>query len=223
MDTYCVKCGQANSSTNIACTNCGTRLQKPVPSFASAPPTSGSWWDNLNPAIKGAVVMFVGILLLRSLASLTKGLSCLFGFPVEIALALVQGVMVSKYAEKQGYKYQPKDYPFQAGLSAFYVYLPNLLLGILIGLISGDLLLIPLLIINFIQGIGGIALYIIMTWLSALIYVRTGGKGMFGILVGVGCVSIVVVALVIAVFVFVLASLGIQAVDYFTLAQFYSI
>jgi hypothetical protein len=167
--------------------------------------------------------MFVGILLLRSLASLTKGLSCLLGFPVEIALALVQGVMVSKYAEKQGYKYQPKDYPFQAGLSAFYVYLPNLLLGIVIGLISGDLLLIPLLIINFIQGIGGIALYVIMTWLSALIYVRTGGKGMFGILVGVGCASIVVVAIVIAIVVFILASLGIQAVDYFTLAQFYSI
>ena len=146
MDTYCVKCGQANSSTNLACTNCGSPLQKSVPSFASVPLTSGSWWDNLNPAVKGAIVMFVGILILRSLASLTKGLSCLLGFPVEIALALAQGVLVSKYANKQSYKYQPKDYPFQAGLSAFYVYLPNLLLGILIGLVSGDLLLIPLLL-----------------------------------------------------------------------------
>jgi hypothetical protein len=223
MDTYCVKCGQANSSTNLACTNCGSPLQKSVPSFASVPLTSGSWWDNLNPAVKGAIVMFVGILILRSLASLTKGLSCLLGFPVEIALALAQGVLVSKYANKQSYKYQPKDYPFQAGLSAFYVYLPNLLLGILIGLVSGDLLLIPLLIINFVQGIGGIALYIIMTWLSAWIYVRTGGKGMFGILVGVGCASIIVVALVIALVVFLLASLGIKALDYFSLVQFYSI
>lgn len=223
MDIYCVKCGQANSSTNIACTNCGSRLQKSVPSFASAPPASGSWWGNLNPALKGAIVMFVGVLLLRSLASLTKGLSCLLGFPVEIALALVQGVVVSKYAKEQGYKYRPKDYPFQAGLSAFYVYLPNLLIGILIGLISGDLLLIPLLIINFIQGIGSVVLYIFMTWLSAWIYVRTGGKGLFGILVGVGCTSIIVVAVIIAIVVLILTSLGIQAVDYFTLAQFYSI
>lgn len=227
---YCVNCGSENDSANIVCTNCGARLQKSIAPGGVAQTQPGiqqpsdTWWGRLNPAVKGAAIMFVAILVLRSIASVTRGLSCLFSFPFEIALAMTQGVLVSKYAAEQKPKYQPKDYPYQAALSAFYVYLPGLLFGVFLGLATGDLLLIPLLVLNFLQGIGGVLLYMLMASISAWIYVRTGGKGMVGILVGVGCLGMLVVSLILAVVAFLLISWGGQLwQQYFTLFQIFSV
>lgn len=221
---YCVKCGQENSAGNIVCTNCGASLEKSpggVPGIGGAAqaPKTGSWWGGLNPSIKGAVVMFIAVIVLRTIGAASKGLSCLFSFPVEIALAMAQGVLVSKFALAQKPKYQPKDYPGLAAMSGLYVYLPSLMFGILVGILTGDLILIPLLLLNFIQGFGGIALYMIMASLSAWVYARTGGKGMIGMLAGIGCLATVAVALVLGLVVYLLYAMGSQVLQYFNLTM----
>lgn len=180
----------------------------------------GSWWKKASPAVKGGILLFWVVMILGTIASLTRGVFCAFSFPMDIAVGLAQGVLVAKFAASQPEKYSPRDYIPQAILATVYASLIPVGFGLILGLLTGDVLMLPLLLVNLLQSMGAMGIHALAAAAGAWIYGRTGGKGMAGMLLGVGCIGSILIGVILAGVVALLAVIGINMVDYFSAGGF---
>lgn len=222
---YCPECGTANPEQGRFCTECGTELPQPISSQASQSVTSRSstsvpqsqsqgesWWEDLSPDWKGGIIFGAGWSIASIINIGTVSVGFVFTFPILIALSLIQGIVVARYASRDR-RYTQANYLKLGLLSGFWVVLISLATTVLTALVMTGVTLFTILaalpgwiLLTFTSILIQLGLPALGSWL----YSKYGGKKLIGILVGVGCGVTVIIGILIAILIAILGSLGIS-------------
>jgi hypothetical protein len=190
---------------------------------SSLPESSGvssqlkSWWQRLSPDWKSAIIFGTMWAILDVLKYSTGGLAFMSFFPIFVGLALLQGVIVARYASNDN-RYTQANYLRLGVLSGFWVFVIDMVVGIVvIAVMFGATLGVALALIpaQSITMLISDMITILMPGIGAWAYSKYGGQKLLLTLIGIGCGCMIIVLVLIAAAIAILAAIGITILPQF--------
>jgi hypothetical protein len=210
----CPHCGTENPPGSRFCKNCGSTLPTSPEIAVQTPSThtpitqdeklsdpAGSWWGNLAPDFRAALIVTLAILIIGLLSDLIPGLGFLVSIPFSILTYYIQGVLTGRFAKKDP-RYAQRKFFLLGIRSGFWTGVVFSTVFTLIALaiqftftLGTAITFIPIILS---QSLVDILLNLSFSGLGAFLYHKMGGKRMILASVGVvGCGTIIVIALVL--------------------------
>jgi hypothetical protein len=211
---FCPQCGTENPTGSRYCKKCGSALPAlpenqtpvdqpiiPVKTEQQSFDPEGSWWGNLPPDFRSALIVTLAIFIIGLLSDLVPGLGFLVSIPFSILTYYLQGVLTGRFAKRDP-RYAQRKF-FLLGLrSGFWTGVVFSTIFTLIALaiqftftLGTALAYIPLILT---QSMMDILLNLFFSGLGAWLFQKMGGKRMILASIGiVGCGSMLALAIIL--------------------------